>query len=171
VSSKELAPVQAKADGAHTEEGICFPRQTKAGRDFVPANIQRPDDHGPLVHDFSQLAQGFELFLFAWSIDPIQEQKLGAKEPDAFRAAFQGVSGLSGMTKVRQDPDCMAICCDRALMAESSNPLRFPLESFLAFAQVLQFGRSRVEPEFTACAVECRGCHDVRRLDAGTLEG
>ena len=101
MSSKELAAVQAKADGTHTEEGICLPRQTKAGRGFVSANIQRPDDHEPLVHDSSQLAQGFELFFFAWSIAPIQEQKLGAKESDAFRAAFQSVSGFSGMTSRR----------------------------------------------------------------------
>ncbi len=158
MSSKEFAAVQAKADGAHTEEGICFPRQTKAGRGFVSANIQRPDDHEPLVHDSSQLAQGFELFIFAWSIASIQEQKLGAKESDAFRAAFQGARGLSSVTKVCQDPDGMAIFCDRTLVAETSHPLRFPLERFLAFAQVPQFVRRRIEPDFTAFAVECRCC-------------
>ena len=136
VDSKEVSAVEAKANGTHAEKGVCFVRQAKSRSNLVPADIQRPDDHRPLIHHFPDLTQGRELFLFARSIISIQEKKLGAEEADPFCAAFQGICGFGGMAKICEDADDVAVFGNRALVAEAGCSLAFLLVQFLACLQV-----------------------------------
>ena len=116
--------------------------------------------------------QGFELFVFAWGIISIQEEKLGPKESDAFRAAFQGVCGLGGVAKVCEDTDGMAIFCDRAFVTEASDPLRFHSQATPCVRAVpvvcLAAGLSQSSPLSPSNAAVDR-C--LRRFDSGALEG
>ena len=87
--AEQVLLLEAESDGAPSEERVHLLRHVHVREQLVAAKIERADDHRVRRERLGHLAVGRELFLLARQVAAVDEQKLGAKQADAGRAALE----------------------------------------------------------------------------------
>ena len=88
--------LRVNPDSAATEEGIGFLRDGEEGQGFVATDIEGADDGGAAGGGFKDLAVVVELFVFGRRGSAVEEEHLGAEQPDAIGSVCDGGRGFGG---------------------------------------------------------------------------
>lgn len=89
---------------------------------FVAADVKRAHDQWPAAERLDHRAMSGELVLLARRFAAIQEEELGAHQPDSLGTLRQGEGGLVGQVDVSRDLDAVAVAGGRRLGAQRRLP-------------------------------------------------
>src|SRR5204863_8220168 len=115
LAAKDVTLLEAKPNGAPTEEWIHFLRHLQVRKKFVAAQVQGANNDRAGLQCGGDLAVSLILLFFRWQGVPIDEQVFGAEQPDSLRAALDYALGIGRLFNVRREHHADAIERDRGL--------------------------------------------------------
>ena len=110
MSLEQFQLIQADTNRAPAQEWIHLFGKRQIGWQFIPADVERADDHWATGHHFKYLAIDAILFLLTGRLCIFEIEEFRAEQADALGATFHCLASRCCLTNVRGDFHTAAIC-------------------------------------------------------------